>query len=335
MHYYLDHITYPIIFISVLARQLCLPVPAILFLLSAGALAGSGRLSFTGILLMAVLGCVLADLTWFEAGRIGGKRIIRVLCSIASDPSYCIRSGRAAFEKRGLRLLLIAKFIPGLDGIAPPLAGMLGAQRSRFIAYDAGGALAWSTVYIGFGFLFAQKLNAVTQYISVYANVVILVLGVPLLLFFVWRLAPLLRTLRLLRPLRVTPEELNGWRNSGEKIGIIDLLRFEEDPQEAPGIPGAVRLDPSELRRKKRIKVPEDVKVVIYCRSKNSFASARVAAAMRKHGIQNIHLLVGGMEGWKARGFPVDDKFADPQAELARLGVEVSPPWQPLVHHRR
>ena len=39
MSYYLAHITYPILFVAVLARQLCLPVPALLFLLSGGALA--------------------------------------------------------------------------------------------------------------------------------------------------------------------------------------------------------------------------------------------------------------------------------------------------------
>ena len=60
VNYYLIHTTYPILFLSVFARQLCLPVPAILFLLSGGALAGTGRLSFTAILLVAVLGCRLA-----------------------------------------------------------------------------------------------------------------------------------------------------------------------------------------------------------------------------------------------------------------------------------
>ena len=43
MNYYLVHTTYPILFVAVFARQLCIPVPAILFLLSAGALAGSGK----------------------------------------------------------------------------------------------------------------------------------------------------------------------------------------------------------------------------------------------------------------------------------------------------
>jgi membrane protein DedA with SNARE-associated domain len=134
MSYYLTHITYPILFVAVLARQLCLPVPAILFLLTGGALAGAGKLNFVGVMIVAVLGCLLADLVWFEAGRLHGKRVLRLLCALTHDPSFCIRRGREIFAKKGLRLLLIAKFVPGLDGICSPLAGMLGASRVAFLA---------------------------------------------------------------------------------------------------------------------------------------------------------------------------------------------------------
>jgi len=334
MSYYLIHITYPILFLAVLARQLCLPVPAILFLLSGGALAGAGRLSYAGILLVAVLGCVLADSVWFQAGRIAGKRVLRLLCALTSDPSYCIRRGRAVFQKRGVRLLLIAKFIPGLDGIVPPLAGMLGASRAAFIAYDAGGATLWAAAYISCGFFFAKELDAVVRHISIFANALILILGVPLIVFFVWKVLILVRMIRLLRSWRMTPEQLKDRMDSGSKLAVIDLLRFEEDPEEVPGIAGAIRLDPLEIRQKKRIVVPADVIVVLYCRSKNSFVSGRVAAGMRTQGIRSVQILDGGLEAWISRGFPLSMPFPNPQAEMTRLGVEMFPPWQPASRRR-
>jgi hypothetical protein len=112
MNHYLLHTTYPVVFLSVFARRLCLPVPAILFLLSGGALAGTGHLSFCGIQLVAVCGCLLGDLVWFEAERLHGKRVLRLPCALALDQSCCIRRARTAFAKRGLRILLIAQFIP-------------------------------------------------------------------------------------------------------------------------------------------------------------------------------------------------------------------------------
>jgi len=334
MGYYLAHITYPILFVAVLARQLCLPVPAILFLLSAGALAGSGKLSYSGILIAAVAGSVLADYIWFQAGRIGGKRVLRLLCTFTADPSYCIHRGQMNFQKRGVRLLVVAKFVPGLDGITPPLAGMLGTPTTTFLLYDAIGGALWAGAYIGCGFLFAEELDKVVRNISSFANAVILILGVPLLVFFVWKLLVLVGMIRLLRPFRLAPEQLKSRLDAGEKIGIIDLLRFEEDPEDVPGIPGAIRLDPLEIRRRKHIHVPDDVSLVIYSRSRDSFVSARVAVAMRKDGISRVQILDGGLEAWKALGFSLSEKFADPQTELSRLGIEVQPPWQPLPNKK-
>jgi membrane protein DedA with SNARE-associated domain/rhodanese-related sulfurtransferase len=330
MNYYLTHITYPILFVAVLARQLSLPVPALLFLLSGGALVGSGKLNFVGVLLVAVLGCLLADLVWFEAGRLRGKRVLRLLCALTADPSFCIRRGREIFAKKGLRLLLIAKFVPGLDGICPPLAGMLGASRGAFLVHDAGGASLWAGAYIGCGFIFARQLDKVAQHISAFATAAILIFGIPLLIFFVLKLAQLVLMIRLLRPLHIHPELLKSRLDSGEKFGVIDLLRFEDDPEGMGAIPGAVRLDPREIRRKKRIVLPSDVSLVLYCRSRNCYVSARVAAAMRKHGLRNVHVLEGGLEAWKSLGFPLTAQFADMEAEIARLGMKVSPPWKPL-----
>lgn len=324
---YLVHITYPVLFVAVLARQLCLPVPAILFLLSAGALAGSGKLSFIGILIAAVAGSVLADYVWFEAGRLGGSRVLRLLCTLTADPSYCIRRGRTTFQKWGVRMLLVVKFFPGLDGITPPLAGIFGTSKLSFLAYDTGGSALWAGAYIGCGFLFAEHLDKVVHHLSAFSNAIILIFGIPLLLLFVWKLLVLVRMVRLLRPFRLAPEQLKSRLDAGEKIGIIDLLRFEEDPEDVPGISGAIRLDPLEVRRRKQIHVPDDVSLVIYCRSKDNFVSARVAVAMRKHGIRRVQILHGGLEAWGALGFPLSAKFSDPQTELDRLGIEVQPPW--------
>jgi membrane protein DedA with SNARE-associated domain/rhodanese-related sulfurtransferase len=328
--YYLLHTTYPILFISVLARQLCIPVPAILFLLSAGALAGIGRLSFIGILLVAVLGCLLGDLVWFEAGRLRGKRVLRLLCALTLDPGQCISLARTAFAKWGHPLLLVAKFIPGLDGITPPLAGMSGTSRAHFLTYDTTGSALWAGAYLGAGFLFASRIDNVVRYISAFAMTLILVLGVPLLFFFAWKLIQLVRMIWQLRSFSITPEELKMRLDAGEKIGIVDLLRFEDDPQGLGAIPGAVRVDPREMRQKTRFVMPEGIDIVLYCGSRNSFVSARVATVMRRNGVRRIRVLDGGLAAWNSHGFPLTTELADPYREMKRLGIDTFPSrWPP------
>lgn len=328
MSYYLVHTTYLVLFVAVLARQLCLPIPAVLFLLSGGALAGAGKLSYTGIMVAAVAGCVLADLAWFEAGRLRGKRVLRLLCALAPDPSHCIRNSKEQFAKKGIRALLISKFIPGLDAICPPLAGMTGASRIDFLLYDTVGSALWAGAYISCGFAFAEALDKVVRHISLIANAMILLLGVPLLVMFLWKLFQLVRMTRLLLPLQISAEQLKERVDAGEQIGIVDLLRFEDDPQDSAVIPGAVRLDPLQIRHKRRIYMSANVELVLYCSSKNSFVSARVAAAMRKHGIQRIRVLAGGLAAWKALQYPLQIGSVDPEVEMARLGIVMFPPWR-------
>ena len=327
MTYYLAHTSYLILFVAVFARQLCIPVPALLFLLSAGALAGTGKLDYAGVLTLATFGSVFADLVWFEAGRRRGKPVLRLLCSLASDPSYCIRRARTAFESKGLRLLLIAKFVPGLDGICPPLAGMTGASRTKFIAFDSAGSALWAGVYITCGFFFARKLDGIAHYTSVAANALVLILGIPLVLLVGWKLILLLRMLRVLRSTQITAKELKEQLDAGGKVGILDLQRYEDDSQSATAIPGAVRLDPQQVRLKKKIVVPADVSLVLYCQSRNNFVSARVAMMMRKHGIRRVQVLTGGMDAWRLEGLPLSSQLAEPESEFTRLGIEVTPAW--------
>jgi hypothetical protein len=50
-----------------------------------------------------------------------------------------------------------------------------------------------------------------------------------------------------------------------------------------------------------------------------------LAVAMRRHGIQRVLVLSGGLAAWKTLGFPLSSVSADPDAELARLGIQVMP----------
>lgn len=320
------HTTYPILFLSVLAEQLCLPMPAAPFLIAGGALAGTGRLSLIWILCIGVLGSLLGDMVWFEAGRCWGKPVLRLLCALAPDPSLCIRKSRSDFARRGLPILLIAKLIPGLGAITPPLAGMSRSPRGIFLAYDACGAALWVATYAGIGFVAAERFEGVAGFISLTAHSVILVLGISLLLVFGLKALEIARIIRELRFHSITPAQLKALMESGEKVAVIDLSRFEDDPEDSVSIPGAWRGDPTRMRGKSQVKVPDDVTLVVYCRSTNNFVSARVATALRKRGVNRIRVLEGGLNAWKASGLNLSPTLRDPLTEMKRLGIEISPP---------
>src|SRR6516162_1792448 len=103
-----------VLFGWVLVEQLGVPVPAMPLLLAAGALAGTGHLSFFAALLCTVLAALASDSLWFQLGRHQGIKILQLLCRISLEPDSCVRRTQGVFSKQGARSLLVAKFLPGL-----------------------------------------------------------------------------------------------------------------------------------------------------------------------------------------------------------------------------
>jgi membrane protein DedA with SNARE-associated domain/rhodanese-related sulfurtransferase len=315
--------TYLILWAAVFGRQICLPVPANLFLLTAGALARDGGLNMSLVLCVGILGCLAGDLVWFEAGRHWGSQIMRILCAFSGDPHYSAQRAHKVFGRWGLRSLILAKFIPGLDGVTPPLAGIEGSDRSAFLAYDSLGSFLWTSLYAGLGYFFANRLTVIAASMARFGAVLAAAMGIPLACYVIWRIGIIAQMLHHLRLRRITPLLLNERIMAGELIAIIDLLDFEEAHEDRAGIPGAVRMDPARLRSRLRVVVPEDLGLVLYCSSSGEFTSARVAVALRKKGISNVWVLEGGLRAWKKEGLPVTLRLSTSAEAEERFGIKV------------
>jgi membrane protein DedA with SNARE-associated domain/rhodanese-related sulfurtransferase len=321
------HLTYLAIGLAVFGQQLCLPIPSMLLLMTAGALAGrgEGHLAIPLVLLVSVVGCVAADSVWFGLGRHWGSGVIRLICSLTSDPQGSRERSRRIFGRWGLRLLLVAKFIPLLDGVSPPLAGAQGATIRGFIIYDTGGSLLWSAAYVFTGFLFSRQIGHVVRFLDRFGLGVLFLVGVPILLWSAWRLLKIVTMIHHLRLRRISPAMLQAKLDNAEKVGIVDLLRFEAMDQEIAGIPGAVRVDPKQLSRGQRVVVPEGVSIMLYCSSKNDFTSARGAQALRRVGVTDVWILEGGLDAWVGEGRPTTCEFSTREKLAERLGIVIPP----------
>lgn len=157
---------YSILFIATFAHQIGFPIPGPLFLLAAGAIAATGKLGMPPVIGLAVTACVLADWVWYEAGRRKGDKILHFMHRFTRDPDFHDRRAKRVFAKYGLLILLVAKFVPGLDAVVPPLAGTSHIGRIRFLAFDAAGAGLYTSVYGGLGYLFSHDLDRALSYAS-------------------------------------------------------------------------------------------------------------------------------------------------------------------------
>ena len=155
---------YSVLFGALLAHQLGLPVPGPLFLLAAGALAAAGKLGLVAALVLAIIAAVLGDWPWYEAGRRHGDRVLHFIHRLARDPDAHDRRAKETFARFGPPILVIAKFVPGLDAVTPPLAGISRTSRIRFLGLDAVGAGLYSGAYAALGYVFSHDLERVAAY---------------------------------------------------------------------------------------------------------------------------------------------------------------------------
>jgi membrane protein DedA with SNARE-associated domain len=300
---------YGLLFLFVLAEQLGLPVPALPVLLAVGALAGEGRLSLGWAVVVAVLGAAASDLVWYGLGRYRGRPALHLVCRVTLEPDFCVWRAQDVFLRHGLRALLVAKFVPGLSTVAPPLAGLLGVPLFVFLVWDAAGAVLWAGVWMGAGYLLREQLELLAFFAARFAAASAIVLASGLAAYVLGAWARRRRFLRQHRMNRISPSELNQMLVSREKVLVADLRHSLDLGIEPVKIPGAVQMLPEDLmRRHSEIAAAGDV--VLYCSCPNEATSAHMALRLRRVGIHKVRPLAGGLQGWLAAGLPVEPLVA-------------------------
>ena len=293
-----------LVFLNVLVEQAGVPVPALPTLVVAGALAANGRLPLAGVLLVAVLACLISDLAWYGAGRRFGARVMRTICRISLSPDSCVKQSELHYQRWRGQVLLVAKFVPGLSTMAPPLMGAMGLRLRSFVLLDALGSLLWAGLMIGLGYVFAAQVDQLLASLARAGSFAVeLLLG--LLAMYVaakwWQRWRLLRSLRMAR---ITVAELNQLIEAGQPPLVVDVRSAAARQLDARGIPGALLADLSGIDRAVH-QVPFERELVIYCTCPNEVSAALAAMTLRRQGYRQVRPLLGGLDAWVDAGYAV------------------------------
>ncbi|HEY3861749.1 MAG TPA: DedA family protein/thiosulfate sulfurtransferase GlpE [Verrucomicrobiae bacterium] len=299
---FLIHHGAPIVFVAVLIEQLGLPLPALPWLLAAGALAAAGQFNLPLAILMSMLACLAADSLWFYLGRYQGAKVLGLLCRISLEPDSCVRRTQNVFTKYGWRGIVIAKFVPGLSTLAPPLAGMSKMNAARFLAVDGAGSLLYGGCFIGVGYFFSNQLQQIMGALSNIGASALALIGAAVAAYLGYKYWQRKRLLDDLRMARITVADLRQMMNAGQPLVILDMRSSVESASEA-GIEGAIHLTMDDIKLG-RYQFPRDREVVVYCSCPNEVTAARVALLLRRHGFTHVRPLLGGIDAWNGQAAP-------------------------------
>jgi membrane protein DedA with SNARE-associated domain/rhodanese-related sulfurtransferase len=299
----------PIIFGAVLAEQMGVPIPALPWLLGAGALAASGNWSLVAPLALTTSACMIADTVWFYAGRFRGNQVLNLLCKISLEPDTCIRRTQNVFTRYGLKGIAIAKFVPGLSTVAPPLAGMSEVGIARFLVFDGLGSVLYTGTFILLGFFFSQQIERVAGALAGVGGSALAVVAFLLVSYVGFKFYQRHKLLRDLRMARITTEELRERLTAGEEMLVVDLRTSSALLEDPTTIQGAVHISLEDIgKQHKEFEIPRDRDIVLYCACPNEVSSARAALLLRRKGFTRVRPLLGGIDAWRASNFPTEQK---------------------------
>lgn len=211
------------VFLAVFVEQVGAPLPSLPFLLLAGATVANESGAAARVVAVAVLAAMLANATWFFIGRRLGRRVLALLCRISFSAENCVRQSEVHFARFGPGSLVIAKFIPGLSVLAPPLAGALGMGAPRFALYNVAGALLWAGGGVGAGLYFHTEIQQFLEGLGNLGGMAFLLFGLFLaayLAVLTWRRRR--ASLLLASEPRMPPAERNALMPDDNRTVLVD-----------------------------------------------------------------------------------------------------------------
>ena len=294
-----------VLFAIVFVEQIGLPLPAVPVLLSAGALAGAGKMDLTGAIVLSVMACMAGDLIWYELGRRRGRRVLNLLCRISMEPDSCVRRTENFFTRHGVRSLVLAKFIPGLSTLAPALAGLFRINMQRFLLYNGLGAVLWTLAFIIPGYLLSDQIERLAEQAGRLGLWLAFFFGAGIVSYLLYKFVHRQLLLRELRIVRITAEELKRMMDDGHELMVVDLRGAVDHEADPYTIRGALRMTAAELEQRHH-EIPRHQDVILFCSCPNEATAAKMALLLRSRGITRVRPLLGGIDAWREKDFPVE-----------------------------
>jgi membrane protein DedA with SNARE-associated domain/rhodanese-related sulfurtransferase len=309
-----DH-GYVLLYAAVLLETLGLPIPAALALLVAGAASARGLLNPAWAAGGSLVVILSGDCFMFFMGRRTGWWLLSLLCKLSLNAESCILRSADAFYRRGRTLLMFAKFIPGINTMAPPLAGSMNMAFPEFLRYDVVGAVLYGGGYFTVGYLFSDALESITRGYETFGHILAWIIGVAVVVYIASRVWTMRKARRLRQAPSVEPAEAAREIAAGTAL-VFDVRSHGYYMPKAVRVEGSRRLDPNALNQAP-LDFPPDKHVYVYCTCYRDATSSEVARTLRDRGVL-CSVIRGGLEAWRKAGLPVE---AIPPSEVALLPV--------------
>ncbi|MFL5318977.1 MAG: DedA family protein [Myxococcaceae bacterium] len=181
-------VAYATIFGVLLACGLGIPLPEDLSLIMGGYLAHLEAVKLPYMMAVGFAGILAGDTLIFMAGRRVGNSVDQrkgLIARIVTPEKRAKVSG--LFQRHGEKIVMIARFMPGVRAVTYFTAGASGMKYSHFIFWDGLAAMGSAPLFVFLGYHFGEDLEALIDKLKAGQFTVLAGLGMLIVAYLGYR----------------------------------------------------------------------------------------------------------------------------------------------------
>ncbi len=165
------------------------PFPSDVIVAFSGALAAVSNISLPLVIIFAVSGSTTGFITMYFIGKYAGDRILEKgkIKFISTELVFRVEKW---FQKYGLWLIVINRFLAGTRAVISFVAGLSEMNLKTTIILSALSSFIWNLILIFIGFYVGHNLNKISYFISTYNKIVF---GLIFFVALIWSIKILIK----------------------------------------------------------------------------------------------------------------------------------------------
>ena len=149
------HLSYPSIFLALIASGHVIPIPEGATLILLGYLAGIGARSLFGLYAIGAFSVLFFDMLMYTISRSGSKLAEKLLKKVKT---HILERYHDASNAKTLSLVVISHFVPGWRFANPIIAGVAKVEWHKFLFFTLISSLIYAPLYISIGYFFHTRV---------------------------------------------------------------------------------------------------------------------------------------------------------------------------------
>jgi membrane protein DedA with SNARE-associated domain len=175
----------PVLFGVILICSVGVPFPISLMLVAAGSFVEQGEMKLWQVIAVASVAAVLGDQIGYGLSRWGGRRLIKRLSRKIGAEDRIKQAEALTKRWTGASVFLSRWLVTALGPWVNVTSGIAAYPWRRFLLWDVLGEVLWVILYVGVGYAFSNRVQAIAEILG---NLAWVVVGLIVTVILGWQL---------------------------------------------------------------------------------------------------------------------------------------------------